>query len=337
MNRYRFVAGALIGVVGLAVGYWLATYVHPFGLQPWMVRQQSLHVFVFSVRDLVTRTILTPAFFIVIAVTLTLERLFPAEPNQAIFSVNVAQDLVWFFYETILQAIVIATYVQLLTIVYQQYFRFLTINPAGHWPSWVRFAVSLLLLDFLYWGQHYTNHKVPLFWSFHTVHHSQKRLNFFTDFRYHVLEYIVRHTWLVIPFLVLRVDPPQIVWFAIVARWYTRFYHGNIRTNLGPLRYVLVTPQSHRIHHSIEPRHRDTNFGALFSVWDQLLGTQYRGYDEYPETGIEDEGFPHERIVDVKSLMLRPLIQMAYPLRQIRKERAAFRSSRNRAADRPAA
>jgi sterol desaturase/sphingolipid hydroxylase (fatty acid hydroxylase superfamily) len=126
------------------------------------------------------------------------------------------------------------------------------------------------------------------------------------------------------------VDPPQIVWFALVARWYTRFYHGNIRTNLGPLRYVLVTPQSHRIHHSIEPRHRDTNFGALFSIWDQMFGTQYRRYDEYPETGIEDDAFPHEASGDLRSLLVTPFVQMAYPLRKLREQhvhRAAARAS----------
>ena len=50
--------------------------------------------------------------------------------------------------------------------------------------------------------------------------------------------------------------------------------------------------QSHRIHHSHREEHRDKNFGAIFSLWDQLFGTQYRKYDEYPETGIDDATFP---------------------------------------------
>jgi hypothetical protein len=154
-------------------------------------------------------------------------------------------------------------------------------------------------------------------------------LNFFTDLRYHILEHIVRHTWLVIPFLMLQVDPPQIVWFSLFAKWYTRFYHGNLRTNLGPLRFVLVTPQSHRIHHSIERSHRDTNFGSLFSIWDRLFGTQYRGYDEYPETGIEDEAFPHERVASIKSLLLKPFTQMVYTVRWNRRQYAG-RAGRER-------
>ncbi len=325
MNRRLAIIAALVGAAAVSVLYWLAEYVHPFGLTAWMVKQSALRVFVWSVRDLFANAILTPGFGIAVAFTLALERLIPAKPNQPLVSVSFAQDLVWFFYETILHAAIIVTYVQLLTTVYQANVPFLTIDALLAWPVWLRFAIGVLLLDLLFWGQHFTNHKFGVLWQFHTVHHSQRALNFFTDFRYHVLEYLVRHTFVVIPFLVLRVDPPQIVWFALVAGWYTRFYHGNIRTNLGPLRYVLVTPQSHRVHHSIEPRHRDTNFGSIFSIWDHLFGTQYRGYDEYPDTGIEDDAFPHETRGDVWSLLITPFVQMLYPLRRLH-ERFARRT-----------
>jgi sterol desaturase/sphingolipid hydroxylase (fatty acid hydroxylase superfamily) len=322
VSRRVLVGLSLGGVAAVAILYVLAEYVHPFGLTAWTVKHSALRVFVWSVRDLFTNAILTPGFAVAVALTLTLERVIPAQRNQPQFGVSFAQDVVWFFYETVLQAAIIVTYVQLLTTVYDANVSFLTIDAVLGWPGWLRFAIGILLLDLLYWGQHFTNHKFGVLWQFHTVHHSQRTLNFFTDFRYHVVEYFVRHTYLVIPFLVLRVDPPQIVWFALIARWYTRFYHGNIRTNLGPLRYVLVTPQSHRVHHSIEPRHRDTNFGSLLSIWDHLFGTQYRGYDEYPETGIADEHFPHEARGDVRSLLLTPLIQMAYPIRRLAAWRA---------------
>jgi sterol desaturase/sphingolipid hydroxylase (fatty acid hydroxylase superfamily) len=75
---------------------------------------------------------------------------------------------------------------------------------------------------------------------------------------------------------------------------------------------MLVTPQSHRVHHSVMLQHRDTNFGSLFSIWDYLFGTQYRGYNEYPETGIEDETFPYEKEAKLSRLILVPFIQMAH-------------------------
>jgi hypothetical protein len=101
--------------------------------------------------------------------------------------------------------------------------------------------------------------------------------------------------------------------FVIFQRWYTPFYHGNIRTNLGPLKYILVTPQSHRVHHSLDAGHRDTNFGALFSIWDFILRTQCKDFDVYPETGIEDKGFPHEAKLGMKNLLLTPFYQLLYP------------------------
>ena len=116
------------------------------------------------------------------------------------------------------------------------------------------------------------------------------------------------------------VDIVAITW---IRHWHTRMYHSNIRTNLGWLRYIFVTPQSHRVHHSIEPRHHDTNFGLTFSLWDQLFGTQYRGYDEYPATGIDDEGFPSEQVGKEKLGVVRRLVsQLMYPFEAIAREAA---------------
>lgn len=151
----------------------------------------------------------------------------------------------------------------------------------------------------------------------HALHHSQKELNFFSDFRYHVVEYLNRHTVLVIPFLIFPINTPVVVGFSIVAGWYTRFYHGNMRINLGLLRYVLVTPQSHRIHHSNVPQHQDRNFGSLFSIWDQIFGTEYPCYSEYPETGIKDSAFPHEQSIHPVTLLFMPLKQLSYPVSKI--------------------
>lgn len=264
--------------------------------------------------------ILTPAFFGVMAVTLLLERLIPARPGQKLLSASSLQDAAWFFYEGLLHALIVASWVALLSWAYTRMGgRILLPGLAGVAEGW-RFVIGILIVDLCMWAQHRVNHVVPWLWQLHTVHHSQKELNFFTDFRYHVLEYIVRETFLAVPFVLLGVRTPDIVYFSIFRRWYTRFYHANIRTNLGPLRYLLVTPQSHRIHHSIEPRHQNKNFGALLSVFDFLAGTQYRGWDEYPQTGIDDHEFPHETTREIGALLLMPIRQMIYPLRRIGRE-----------------
>jgi sterol desaturase/sphingolipid hydroxylase (fatty acid hydroxylase superfamily) len=288
--------------------------------------RRILAILYFPVRDLFRHQVLTISFWCALILTLYLQRLIPADPGQKIFSISLAQDLVWFFYETVLHALVFFTYVGFITRYYNKHLSRLTITSLSQSPGWLRFLLALLLLDFLYWTQHYFNHKVPLLWRFHVVHHSQRELNFFTDFRYHVLEYLVRYTFIAIPFLILRVDPPIIVAFAIFQKWYSRFYHGNIRTNLGPLKYILVTPQSHRVHHSLEPAHRDTNFGAIFSFWDFLLGTQCKNFDLYPATGIEDEDFPDERTATARNLLVNPFYQMLYPLLSVDGSRQSSRA-----------
>ncbi len=251
--------------------------------------------------------------WVALILTLTLERIIPAEPNRKILSASFAHDVMWFLYEPILHALVVGTYIGLVAKIYRTYFSHLTFSGLTAAPGWIRFAVAVLVLDLGYWIQHYINHKVPYLWKMHAVHHSQQQLNFFTDFRYHPLEYVVRHTFITIPFLFLSVAPPVVVGFAVLKEWYSRFYHGNIRTNLGPLKYILVTPQSHRVHHSLEARHHDRNFGAIFSFWDFLFLQQYKGFEEYPATGIAEDGFPNGEKISLKSLFLTPWLQMLHP------------------------
>jgi sterol desaturase/sphingolipid hydroxylase (fatty acid hydroxylase superfamily) len=121
-------------------------------------------------------------------------------------------------------------------------------------------------------------------------------MNLFTDLRVHPIERLIETGVAFIPFLSLRSDIAlaSLAGWHLFGIWYARFYHSNIKSNLGMLRYILVTPQSHRIHHSLKMEHRDKNFGAIFSIWDHLFGTQYRVYDEYPATGLNDPAFPYE-------------------------------------------
>ena len=97
--------------------------------------------------------------------------------------------------------------------------------------------------------------------------------------------------------------------------WHTRFCHANVRTNLGVLRWVLVTPQSHRVHHSLDPAHRDKNFGVTFSLWDHLFGTQHRDYDVYPECGIDDHDFPFEQ--EGRGPLAAIAAQLVYPFARL--------------------
>jgi sterol desaturase/sphingolipid hydroxylase (fatty acid hydroxylase superfamily) len=318
----RLVWGSVIALIAtglLTVAYHYFTAGYQSGIQPEMLKRWVTKLFYYPVRFRLQETVFTSAFIIVLGTTLLLERIIPAQKDQRIFSVSLFQDGVWFFYEPILHAFITATYVALLKIGYDNYFAFLTFDEINNLPEWIRFLFAVLLTDFLFWLQHWLNHKVPGLWEFHVIHHSQTEINFFTDYRYHFVEYLVRNTVLVIPFLVLDFDVPEVVLFSFFISWYTRFYHGNIRTNLGPLRYILVTPQSHRIHHSREHKHYNINYGSLFSVWDFLFRTQYKSFDEYPKTGVPTSDIPLEKNYAPLKLVTTPARQLIYPFLKLLK------------------
>ena len=264
-----------------------------------------------------TVDMIAPIFIGAVVFILLLERLYPAKLNQKIFSVSFFQDISWAFFQGVGEATVTFAWVLVLRGFYERHLDFMTVNFAPELPSWIMLVLVVIFMDFLRWLQHVIQHKVPWFWHFHVIHHSQRDLNLFTDYRYHVFEYLVRQTVYFIPLMMFGVTAMEIVWLSLFLAWHARLYHGNIKANFGPLRYLIVTPQSHRIHHSIEDRHQDRNFGAFLSIWDWIFGTQYPGHLEYPDTGVRDETFPHEKSIGGFSLILTPIGQMIYPFRAV--------------------
>ena len=314
----------LIMIIGIFVGasYWAAQYIQQFGFDRFKeipIIHLGKQLIYWPILGLIYQTILNPIFYGFIPLIFALEHFFPADPKQKIFNVVFAQDIIWFILEAFLRASILVTYVSFLSVLFQKYLGFLTIQAISQWPEVTRFIWGILLSDFVKWAHHYLRHKVLVFWEFHKIHHSQRELNVFTDMRYHIVEYVIAETIKIFVMLMLAVNIPDIVAWGIFQMWYTRFYHGNIKTNLGPLRYILVTPQSHRIHHSIESRHQDKNFGVVFSIWDYIFKTQYKGYDEYPQTGIDDQNFPHEMSMKWRDLIKTPFVQLAYPFQAIAK------------------
>ena len=142
-------------------------------------------------------------------------------------------------------------------------------------------------------------------------------MNLFTDARVHPLDRMVSATLRFIPFMMLGNEIPVIVAWAVFETIYPKFYHANVRLNFGPLRYILVTPQSHRIHHACEDRYRDRNFGFTFSIWDRMFGTQYTDDFDYPDTGVTDPDYPREKLADPRSLLVTFGRQLIYPFQQI--------------------
>jgi sterol desaturase/sphingolipid hydroxylase (fatty acid hydroxylase superfamily) len=268
-------------------------------------------------RTLLTEFFLNPWFYAVILLVAVLEWAVPAKRQQRFLSRGVLQDLAWVFFKLVAQAWALPFYVVFLRHLFDRHLSFLTIDAVAAWPWGARFALALLFGDLVYYVTHVVRHKVSVLWYFHAVHHSQRELNFFTEYRVHPVDDLFVYTIGFVPIFMVDHSFVSVVAIVWLRHWHSRMYHSNIRSNLGPLRYVFVTPQSHRVHHSRDPRHHDTNFGLTFSLWDHLFGTQWRGYDEYPDTGIEDDDFPFEQGTGAFGVLSRMVGQLVYPFRAI--------------------
>lgn len=152
------------------------------------------------------------------------------------------------------------------------------------WPAWLEWTLAFILLDFVIWAQHLVTHKVPLLWRLHRVHHSDEDFDTTTAVRFHPLE--ILFSILVKISAVLLLGPPAVlvVIFEATVNGSALFNHANLRLPLPldrALRWIIVTPDMHRVHHSVIHRETDSNYGFALSIWDRLFHT----YNDQPEKG----------------------------------------------------
>jgi sterol desaturase/sphingolipid hydroxylase (fatty acid hydroxylase superfamily) len=151
-------------------------------------------------------------------------------------------------------------------------------------PPWVGFAVAVLFLDLVIYLQHRAFHRIPLFWRFHRMHHTDLDLDVSSGNRFHPIEILVSTAIKLAAVAVSGAAPAAVVAFEVLLNATSLFTHGNVRLPVGfdrVLRLILVTPDMHRVHHSVIPRETDSNFSFNASWWDRLLGT----YCDQPEAG----------------------------------------------------
>lgn len=252
-------------------------------------------------------------------VMLLLERMIPADPDQPAFSPGMMVDVVWFVTFPILGVWLPNMFDGVLNSTIGQLLDGLRLKALAALPLPVQLLIVILVSDFLAWLGHLIRHKSAVMWEFHKIHHSQVQLNYFSTRRLHPLDTLSQSLIRFLPFTLLGLStalPGFLIWSTFL-RLYEMFVHSNLRLNLGPLRYILVTPQSHRIHHSLYERHIDTNFGDFLSIWDYTFGTQVKEYDLYPPLGVTDKKCPEGVATTVRGTITTFLRELAYPLQAL--------------------
>ncbi len=144
------------------------------------------------------------------------------------------------------------------------------------WPAGIEIACAVILLDLAIYAQHLLFHAVPVLWRLHMVHHADRDIDVTTGLRFHPLEIVL--SMLIKMALVTLLGAPllAVIIFEIVLNAMAMFNHANLRLPArldGLLRLLLITPDVHRIHHSVERLETNSNFGFNLSVWDRLFGT----------------------------------------------------------------
>jgi sterol desaturase/sphingolipid hydroxylase (fatty acid hydroxylase superfamily) len=176
-------------------------------------------------------------------------------------------------------------------------------------PWWIAVALSVVILDLAIYLQHVLFHAVPALWRLHRMHHADLDIDVTTGLRFHPIEIVLS---ILIKFAVIAVlgaPAVAVLIFEVLLNATSIFNHSNVSIPAGidrVLRWLVVTPDMHRIHHSILSRETNSNFGFNLPWWDHLLGT----YRAQPEAGHEGMTIGIEQFRDPRELRLdRMLLQ----------------------------
>jgi sterol desaturase/sphingolipid hydroxylase (fatty acid hydroxylase superfamily) len=152
--------------------------------------------------------------------------------------------------------------------------------------------VYLVILDFADYWRHRFQHRFRVWWAIHSLHHSQRQMTFWTDDREHLFDQFIAAIWRAAISLAIGVPPVQFLEVTLVSAAIESLSHANVRLDFGPLRYLIVSPRFHRLHHAMSVGHdgpsKGCNFAQVFSFWDVLFGTA-NFEPAYHPTGVSDQ------------------------------------------------
>lgn len=184
-------------------------------------------------------------------------------------------------------------------------------------PPWVAGIIAFVVLDFAVWFEHLASHKIPLLWRIHRVHHVDTGLDVTTGLRFHPAEILLSMLWKAGVVIALGAPPLAVLVFEVVLNGCAMFTHSNIKLPAIAdrfLRRLIVTPDMHRVHHSVIPQETDSNYGFNLVIWDRL----FRTYIDQPKLGHEkmEIGLKQYRSIESTGLLRGLLLPFAALSRQ---------------------
>ncbi len=180
-----------------------------------------------------------------------------------------------------------------------------------NFPGWFSVLAGVLLLDMIIYLQHVMFHAIPAFWRLHMMHHADLDYDVTTGLRFHPIEIILSMVIKLATVAALGPSVLAVLIFEVILNATAMFNHSNIKLPLSIdkyLRFLIVTPDMHRVHHSVIIRETNSNFGFNFPWWDRLMGT----YRDQPEAGHEGMTIGLSQFRDAKRLTLQWMLALPF-------------------------
>jgi sterol desaturase/sphingolipid hydroxylase (fatty acid hydroxylase superfamily) len=170
--------------------------------------------------------------------------------------------------------------------------------------------IGVLALDFSSWLVHWVMHKQKFLWRFHLIHHSDTNVDVTTGLRHHPGDSLLRGIFFLLLIAISGAPMYAVMIYQTLVVMATAFTHANIRLPIAvdrALSFVLISPNMHKVHHHWKQPYTDTNYGAVFSIWDRLFGTFSTLNIEEVHYGL-DRYYPGEKDEEVITLLKKPFL-----------------------------
>ena len=212
-----------------------------------------------------------------------IEKLFALRKDQPVFRAEWQTD----FHHFIVNHMAVGFMLLATNLLVHKLFGWAAQDGIRFWVQELPFSAALFLIvlvaDLAQYGVHRAYHEVPLLWRLHAVHHSVKSMDWLAGSRQHVVEVIITRTLVLAPIYVLGFSKEVIDAYILIVGFQAVFNHANVSVRLGPLRYVIVTPNFHHWHHSRDDAAIDRNYASHFAFLDYLFGTAVKSDRAWPQ------------------------------------------------------
>jgi sterol desaturase/sphingolipid hydroxylase (fatty acid hydroxylase superfamily) len=222
-----------------------------------------------------------------------IEKLFPLRRDQPVFRAEWQTD----FHHFLVNHLIVGFVLLATNLLVHKLFGWAAKDGVQAWVRDLPFPIALFLIvlvaDLVQYWTHRAYHEVPALWRLHAVHHSVKHMDWLAGSRQHILEVLITRTLVLAPIFVLGFSKDVIDAYIVIVGFQAVFNRANVSVRLGPLRYVIVTPNFHHWHHSQDQEALDKNYAAHFAFLDHLFGTAVQSDRKWPaEYGVLGDYVP---------------------------------------------